>query len=231
MTGKNVIVGGGGLIHKSFTKSILKTMLARPRTFTVWGIGHNYGPAALRKELELFPSWLDQCDFVGVRDWIPEKQHWYLPCASCMHPAFDMKFGNIHDVVIFSHAAKTGALPPSLQHLPHMNNNQRDMFEVIRFLANSNTILTNSYHGAYWGLLLGKQVIVTAWSIKFNYFRYPPTVVTDMSNWHQAPLMPLAPPDYLAECKSLNRDFYNRFMDRVASSYPRRTYWRMCAQA
>jgi hypothetical protein len=130
-----------------------------------------------------------------------------------MHPAFDAEYDIEHPVVFYLHDAKTpqDAYPNTE---PFKTNSDPDIESVIRFLASGETIVTNSYHGAYWGLLLGRKVISTAWSIKFHYFRYPPTLIKDLSEWkeHHGSA---ADVDYLEQSRELNRDFYREFLNAI----------------
>lgn len=211
---QTIIVGGGGLIHNTFDKYIQALLDQQPKLSVAWGIGHNYGSAVSKKGNPfLFPSYLTKFDLFSVRDWVAGFEAAYVPCVSCMHPSFDKDYKIRHPVVFYLHDAKT---PPHLypESAPFKTNSDANIKSVIKFLASGETIVTNSYHGAYWGLLLGRKVISTAWSIKFNYFRYPPTLIDDLADWDDY-YGSAADPDYLEESRELNRDFYREFLNAI----------------
>lgn len=212
--GKNIIVGGGGLIHKTFDQHVQRLLDQRPRFSAAWGIGHNYGPAVQNKGRPfLFPEYLNKFNLLGVRDWIPGSENTYLPCVTCMHPAFDRSYTTKHPVVFYLHDTKSTAI--SIESgSPVKTNSEMDMYQVIDFLASGETVVTNSYHGAYWSLLLGKKVITTAWSIKFNYFKYPPTIADSLDRWQEY-TGSSADPDYLNESRDLNKAFYKQILNAI----------------
>lgn len=211
---KIIVVGGGGLIHNTFDQHIDRLLAQRPRLSAAWSIGHNYGAAVTNKGKSfLFPEYLKQFNLLSVRDWIKGHENLYVPCVSCMHPSFDKGYKARHPIVFYLHAAKT---PEHLfpESLPTKTNADNNIKSVIKFLASGETIVTNSYHGAYWGLLLGRRVISTAWSIKFNYFKYPPTLIDNLADWDDY-YGTAAEPGYLEESRHLNREFYKKFLAAI----------------
>lgn len=113
------------------------------------------------------PEWLEQCRLAGIRDHIPGFR--WVPCVSCMSPLFDAKIEPVHDTVVFRNFRR----PPLYRRsAPTLANNVRSMAEAVAFLASGRKIVTNSYHGAYWGQLLGRDVeIVDVYSSKFFQFK------------------------------------------------------------
>ena len=100
---KDLIVGGGGLIHKKFNKHIQILLHKNPRTATLWGIGHNFGAKHVTKVGDVYyPDWIERCNLIGIRDWIDGYHKWYLPCVSCMHPCFSWNYEVRHETV-YSH--------------------------------------------------------------------------------------------------------------------------------
>jgi exopolysaccharide biosynthesis predicted pyruvyltransferase EpsI len=60
-----------------------------------------------------------------------------------------------------------------------MSNHEFDFEKVIRFLASGKVVVTNSYHGAYWAILLGCRVcLYHAFSIKFKKMKHQPGFIT-----------------------------------------------------
>ena len=212
LAGKNLIVGGGGLIHKKFQLHIQNLLEKNPQNSVLWGIGHNFGKKHIAKcgDQVLFPDWLEKCNLVGIRDFIKEKEELYLPCVSCMHRAFNKSYQTSKDVGYFLHAFKTKLA--NTHNKSVFYNNSLDFENAIEFIGSHKTIITDSYHGAYWAMLLNKQVQVVSWSVKFNYFKNTPLF---LDNINQEPLIQthFVQKDYLEECRNLNRNFYRKVLE------------------
>ena len=43
-----------------------------------------------------------------------------------------------------------------------------DLQNWLCIVAQYKNVITNTYHGAYWSMLLGKNVTIQSWSSKFN---------------------------------------------------------------
>jgi hypothetical protein len=147
------VIGGGGLLHGDLVgpiKALAETPAAK-RTI-IWGIGDNQHGAHLISH----PQWLQNFAKRGIRD--VQSESW-TPCPSCMHLAFD-RYANTdgrHPIVAYSHFQHPielkGDPVPSM-----FNLSCKSMWEAVAFLASGRTVITNSYHGAYWAMLLGRKV-------------------------------------------------------------------------
>lgn len=205
-----VILGGGGLTIFNHLDHLIN------KDIVVWGVGHN----AHFDENTYFesysdytwPAWINHCKLIGVRD-INTNYRW-VPCASCMHCGFDKKISVKNKVVAYDCITKNFQRPMQLP-FPTMNNSHSNINEVLNFLGSAEIIITNSYHGMYWGTLLGKRIIVAdAWSTKFFRTKFPPTFVS-LQSWElpknfidyrdSLPCYPSA----LEECRKANLDLYN----------------------
>lgn len=207
LTDQTVIIGGGGLIHKSFSKNIQDIIKTKPKNVILWGVGHNFGEKAITKgSMIYYPEWLKDCKLVGIRDWIEGHHNSYLPCVSCMHTAFDKSYNVTNDTVYFLHKYKTNF---NLKNKVVMYNNNINFEEVIEFLGSANTIVTDSYHGAYWGQLLGKNVVVASWSVKFNNMKYSPAFINSINEPVNTVKNKID--HFLEECRNLNNNFYKKF--------------------
>lgn len=176
----------------------------------VWGAGHNGDyQKKLRGKLD-YPEWLRNFDLVGVRDY--DQGYEWVPCASCMHPALREKHSIKHPVIWFEHkkqllkSTEFGTDP-----IPRFINSGDNIEETIRILGSAEVIITNSYHGAFWGTLLGKKVLVTeAWSSKFNAMRHKPFFLQRGEFWKdyvdQAPVYNSA----LDECVDATQAFWSK---------------------
>lgn len=149
----------------------------------LWGVGTNKDQSKKSKEGTMYPDWLRNFNVVGVRDF--NTQYQWVPCASCMHPALQKKYPIKNKVIWFEHkkqllkSADLGHYP-----IPRFINSGDNIEQTIEILGSAEVILTNSYHGAYWGTLLKKKVIVIEpWSSKFFTFKHAPYMLTKHQFW------------------------------------------------
>jgi hypothetical protein len=181
----------------------------------IWGVG-------AEPELEYSPELLDKFQLVGVREsaspMIDGKQSFFVPCASCMSPLFDGKYETPHEAVFYYHAAKTTqAQFEAMAGLPRYPNNLADMEEAVRFIASGDGVVTNSYHGAYWALLLGKKVACMPFNEKFFGFEFKPEYCNESEPKEALGKLADATryPEALAESRRRNAEFYGRVMDML----------------
>jgi len=184
-------------------------MSKEPATTTLWGIGHNFGKKHIAKTKGdvYYPSWINNATLVGIRDWIEGFHQYYLPCVSCMHSAFDKEYKSKREVVYFTHAFKSKFTNPDT--LPYIKNNVMDFDKVIEFLGSANTVVTDSYHGAYWAQLLGKNVQVASWSVKFDHMKHQPHFIDSINDKFTKKKNAIN--GFLQECRHLNNEFYQKF--------------------
>ena len=99
-----------------------------------------------------------------------------------------------------------------------MSNDTGDLNGALSFLASGETIITSTYHGAYWGLMLGRKVIVVPWATKFLGFRHPVTLCHELLDLSGCLKRVQAFPDALEECRAANTDFAERVADLLGVS-------------
>lgn len=176
----------------------------------LWGAGHNVDGVKKSKGHLEYSTYLQRYDMVGIRD--HNQMYEWLPCASCMHPALQKSYPIKNDIIWFEHkkqlikSADFGDLP-----IPRFVNSGNNIEQTIELLGSANTIFTNSYHGAYWGTLLKKKVIVVdPWSSKFFGFKHQPAFLSKGETLDQA--IEKAPVYHTAldECKTKTQNFWNR---------------------
>jgi exopolysaccharide biosynthesis predicted pyruvyltransferase EpsI len=101
-----------------------------------------------------------------------------------MSNLFDKNYKVKNKFVIYEHAhIKKNKLSNVIKDFP-VGNNRMDFKEAVTFLASGEYIITNSYHGTYWGILLNRKVICIPYSTKFNYFEFPP-IYRSVENWNK----------------------------------------------
>jgi len=204
------IIGGGGLLNEQILTTLEGAVAACVDGPIIgWGLGSNFhnAPPLEVKVLEKFT-------LLGLRDYrakhtIPVQWH-YVPCASCMHPMFKDSFNIRHSVVVYEHQSLK---IPILKEVDRMSNlgGVFDFFDVIGFLGSAETIVTNTYHGLYWAMLLGKRVVCwKPFSTRFRTLK-PEVTFCDESNWQEAvEHCEPAPAGYLDECRERNQAFYDK---------------------
>lgn len=174
----------------------------------VWGAGHNGGMDTEFLKIR-WPRAFSRFNLIGIRDFSEASKFHWVPCASCMHPAFDKKYEIKNDIIWYEHK-KQLIKDFGKDVIPRFVNTGDNFEQTIELLGSANTILTNSYHGAYWGTLLKKKVIVVgSWSSKFKFMKHNPVVLGKKEDWHdyieQAPIYDNA----LEESRQANREFWN----------------------
>ena len=193
----SAVIYGGGTMTNWLRGRTLPTV---PRIG--WGIG-----SSRHGETEPWPD-VPGLVLAGYREWAPERDSQWVPCASCMSPLLDSPPEPTQPAVLFVNPAIEGRYPVTVGNLPRMENT-RPMAEIIAFLASGETVVTNSYHGVYWATLLGRKVVALPYSSKFYGLRHPPAYSRDRGlDWHRH--QPKVYPDALAECRTRNMDFYGR---------------------
>ena len=152
---------------------------------------------------------------VGTRDWGDNRFRW-VPCASCMAPHFNEIQPPEHEVVFYYHAGKTEKQKINIpDHIPKLSNNAVTLNEALRFIASGKTVVSNSYHGVYWAMLMGRRTICIPFSNKFNYYRLPPTYAS-ARNWETKLEYGKAHPNFLSICRDATRSYETHINKLVA---------------
>lgn len=215
----NVILGGGGLFGASERLQSRVQLLMRGRTegqqIVAWGAGLNRHGRHNLREPEKMPWYFDQFDMHGIRDVLPFKR--WVPCVSCMHPAFDDPPEPTHDVVIYEHEsyalADVGIAAPRCR---ARLDSAGDIAKAVEFLASGAIVLTNTYHGAYWSTLLcRKTIVIDPWSTKFLHMKHEPDLAT-ADSWPLHVESAKLHDEALDECRAANRKYYADVMELLA---------------
>lgn len=233
----HAIIGGGGLLFERFLKHIEAINRLTTGKCILWGPGQQrYGKHPENFLAFDYKPYTVHSQLVGVRD--DGTEYPWVPCVSCMHPAFDKRRTAQHEFVVFSHKKFQIDFPG----LPRMTNENIDLEAVLDFLGSGHTILTSSFHGAYWGTLLGRRVLAFPFSSKFFTLRHKPMIypvqrwsqirwrlsilnkvlytsrypdnkrVCNTKHWRKSLVDGQAYPHSLEECRDRNRWFYQRIM-------------------
>lgn len=235
LSAKHVIVGGGGLLDEWFQPSFQTIRQSKAASLTAWGPGQQLdrGPWFKQHHAFNYPDYLSGFSLIGIRDY--EYGYPWVPCASCMHPLFDKPREIKHDFVVFSHKSR----PIPISGFPELNNETNNLEEVLEFLSSGETIITSSYHGAYWGTLLNRKVLAFPFNSKFFTFRHQPAIYPSIwkrkrsilglgassgyalemvKGWRFLAGTARNYPGALAECRAANEVFHDQFMSFLSRS-------------
>lgn len=173
----------------------------------IWGAGHNGDVTKKNKGTFIFPNYLAEFKLVGIRDY-GQNINW-VPCASCMHPALQKTYTIKNDIIWFEHK-KQLIKDFGNDSIPRFINSGSNIEQTIELLGSANIIITNSYHGAFWGTLLKKRVVVVQpWSTKFYGFKHAPAISEKIETWRES-LEQARVYDYaLEECMSVTTNYWD----------------------
>lgn len=202
--------------HNRFQKlyeSTMKRLQRHTGPKILWGAGHNKQGWS-RKDTMLWPEWMKKFTLVGTRDYMVGYP--WVPCASCMHPAFDKKYAVTNEFVFLEHKKqmiKPGDMGDHMNPVPRFVNSGNNFEQTISILGSANTVITNSYHGVYWATLLNKKVIcIDPWSSKFYFFKHQPQYCRGRE-WIQVAPSAKSYPQALNECREANRNFWKKIQE------------------
>lgn len=201
----NILLGGGGLPVFDEAMKVLEPFAEK---IICWGIGCNEFSTGYSKPV--FQSWISRCKLVGVRDWGTPYE--WVPCATCMSPLFDKTYEIKYAVGAYEHWEHK----LKHEHEPKLKNSCESFEEVIEFLGSCETVVTNSYHGAYWATLLGRKAMVQPLNSKLYNFKHQP-VIYSMGHWKGCIDKAKAFPEALAECRTANLKFYEKVKNTLDS--------------
>jgi hypothetical protein len=212
-----VVVGGGGLFGNHWFDRILSDLsdaaAALPNLeVAIWGAGFNthYDQPFVETPAGLF----EQAAAVALRD--RGVNYDWAPCASVLHPAFESSYEPEHPVVAFTHQ-RSHVLHEFAEAagIPVRENRGPDVADAIRFIASGETVITDTYHGAYWATLLGRRVSVsTTFSTKFDNLPWP-VPVSRTIDLKKAITSAWAFPDALAEALLATNEMTKRVLEVV----------------
>ncbi|UYV37854.1 polysaccharide pyruvyl transferase family protein [Rhodobacteraceae bacterium D3-12] len=198
------ILGGGQVAQQAINALIYNAAAARHTV--IWAVGLDSKTAqSLPFEIARASASLISTRNAGVAGLS------HVPCVSAMSPLFDAPPAPKHEVVAFLHHRKsTGiTLPDSI---PSLTNHGPTLQQAIAHIASGDTVVTNSYHGTYWAMLLGRRTLCLPFSNKFNGFADPPTMATP-SNWQTALPKARRHPALLEQARTANRGFFDKVMN------------------
>lgn len=206
-----VIIGGGGLLECSntYTDTINKILDICPHVIG-WGLGHNrHIKGSLYYQQELHEINYEKFLLFTSRDWKYSEDERYCPCVSCMMPQLEREYSVKRRVGIVSHHA----FPiKEFEFENHTNAESAD--RLVKFIGESQVIITNSFHGAYWSILMGRKVILyKPDSSRFNFFEFLPVVYS--GNIEHDIEEAVCYKNALEECRNINQAFFEEVFNMI----------------
>lgn len=197
---ENAILGGGQVFGQisDYSKNLMKNPTG---SLVAWGIGLPLKGKNDASVLDVFSRF----SLFSTRNFDWRDQLTFVPCASCMSTCFDKVPSPKYDVVIYAHRKKTFFLTAE-ESIPYTTNKNQDPKSAINFIAQGETVVTNSYHGVYWAQLLGRKVICIPYNDKFSTFEHKPVMATEMT-WKSTLRLAKQTDPLLDEYREINRRF------------------------
>jgi hypothetical protein len=160
----HIIIGGGAIVGSNCMTKIIMILNYFVGIKVLWG--------ADGSDFNLI---IDKFDILGTRNIHVYNKYknkcniHYVPCASCMFKMFK-RFNSSKCSVVPEGTILYGSIKkPNRNFAPKMRNKYeivtnrgRNLFDKINQLKTHKTIITNSYHGYFWCLLLNKQPNIDA---------------------------------------------------------------------
>lgn len=162
----HIIIGGGSVINKMRYENVMIILNYFKGIKVLWGVDMSRNLNA-EKTKEV----LSNVNLIGVRNTIhfdnyPEfkDKMFLIPCASCLSRGFDKFKSNkpTSQTILYGSTKKIDRLFPKILTEKYGNvkinrGKMKKLNKIIDTLGSSDTIITNSYHGYYWAILLGKK--------------------------------------------------------------------------
>ena len=180
---KDYFIVGGGSITKNTINELNSFNKKRPETKLIaWGLGLNLFDYTndkiilpeFKQARGLKLNFFKNFELQGLRDFGMNFDYDWVPCASCLHPFFQKykkvlpkkKVGILHN----SNMDKIRGVDPE----DYMSIKSFDIDNILKFIANFEFIISNSYYGVYWAQLLNKKVICLPVKYSLINLRYQP---------------------------------------------------------
>ena len=203
----DVAIFGGGQIYGMVVEAVTQRADAARHCVT-WAIGLQ----AAKRRVEGADRFRARVSLIGCRDVGIEGTE-YVPCATCLIPGIAAAAPPTRDVVLYLHADKSQTVQRP-EGLPSRTNYDGTLDEALAFIASGETVVTNSFHGTYWAMLMGRKVLCLPFSGKFKGFARMPALA-DPADWQGSLGQAHALSGYRDECIAANLAFRDKVMNLI----------------
>jgi hypothetical protein len=246
---RETLIVGGGASNNFFCGRARKQ---RAQMRIAWGIGQSWSldskPSRVDRLIKSVKRKLTYAR-ASTRDISLASKHLPLvPCVSVFHPVTEIPVGNELGIFLNSDTQVSGlqadfkrASTSTVHARALFANNGLAADEFMTLFGRTGSIITNSYHAAYWGLLSGRNVHILGYSSKFTnlaaLFDFPESSVVrirrgDSASLHRAiaaceerePLRLKAPGAVRANFRARNLDFARSLADVGVKAQLKRPY-------
>ena len=168
----SIIIGGGGLLDAwDKWNNYINEISNISNNVIIWSAGFNdmYDVKKVDNNINF-----SKIKLISIRDYNHKSGFQYVPCATCMLPYLKIKNDIKREIGIISH----------YHYKLNYGNydtiyNSDNIYNIFRFIAQSEVIISNSYHAIYWSTLMNKRVILMyETSTRFDNYKYPPQKFT-----------------------------------------------------
>jgi len=204
-----IILSGGGLLNclEIWNKNINKLLELSENVFG-WGIGFNsHHNTNINTKINL-----SKFKLLGIRDFKQsyESNTRYITCSSCNLPQLKYEYKIQRNIGVIEHHHNKIKLKEKYDKI----NNEEKIDNLIKFIGESNIIITNTYHALYFSALLNKKcVLYNSFSEKFNYtkfhyIKYQDNMELNENNKQLNQIQNLNK-ELIKECIKINNNYYS----------------------
>lgn len=202
-SGDVVIIGGGGMFnYAEFTNRAINRVLDTGATVLAWSPGFNTHTeycGTFKTEIDF-----ERFAFVTVRDFQNSYGLGYLPDVTCKLQGLEKQYGIKREFGIARHKD----YPIKGLAFDTITNDQK-LEDILRFIGESEVVVSNSFHMIYWALLMGKRTICAQpFSTKFYSYKYKPAYYDPQKDKLQDCVDQAQTYRILGECRAENDRFF-----------------------
>jgi len=217
-----VIIGGGGMFdYAEFTNRGINRVLDTGATVIAWSPGFNThteycGTFKTKIKFDRFAA-------VTVRDFHNDYGLDYLPDVTCKLPGLKKQYMEKRMFGIARHKDY-----PIRGFSYDTITNDQSLEDILRFIGETEIVISNSFHMIYWSLLMGKRTICAdPFSSKFYSYKYKPTYFNTQKDKLQSCVEQAQNYQILEESLEATDKFFEQVRQLIeARLEPMRDQWR-----
>ncbi len=154
-------------------------------------------------------SVLDKVDLLSFRENYGGSK--WVPCVSCMHKIFNR---NTEKTTIGLGAILNGKLKKKTDLKVPTVQDSESFKNICALIAASEVIITNSFYGAYWSMLMGKRVMVME-GIDSRVHQIPIPYIYTSNRYFNNIKTFSSNEEFLNICRNRNIEFYNKLKVKI----------------
>lgn len=167
--GDVVILGGGGLFDYSEAGNrAINRVLELCSNVIAWSPGLNNS----NSDIDIINTKIryEKFKIITLRDYVNKYDIPFLPDITCKMEYFKNKYTKIRKIGIAQHKDY-----PITDFNYEKISNKDSLDEILKFIGETEIIISNSFHMIYWSMLMGnKTICIDPFSEKFYSYKYKP---------------------------------------------------------